>query len=192
MTGPATTFAPVELPGGAVLRPLVITDAPALHLAFLNNREHLRPFDPDRPDSFWTLEGQQNRLAEMLVSAEAGTSLPCGMFDGDRVLGAITLQTIVRGPFCSASLGYWVDGNEVGRGLATTAVAALLPIADEQIGLHRLEASAMTSNLASQRVLLKNGFERFGTATNYLHIAGRWGDSHLYQRILNDRPPAAS
>lgn len=183
MIGPST------LPGGAVLRLLTLDDAPALHAAYLRNRDHLRPFEPVRPDSFWTLAGQRTRLANAVERSRSGAALSCAIFDATRVLGTMTLNTIVRGPFCSASLGYWTDQTETGKGLTTAAVAAMLRIADEQLGLHRIDASTVISNLASQRVLVKNGFERYGTATNYLHIDGRWSDSHLYQRILNDRPP---
>jgi len=172
-----------------VLRPFTVDDAPALLASYLRNREHLLPYDPARPDSFWTLEGQQARVADLVRQTQAGTTFPCGIFDGNRVIGTMTFNTIVRGPFCSTSLGYWVDVDETGKGLATSAVAAMLLIADQQLGLHRVDASTMTTNLVSQRVLVKNGFEKYGTARNYLHIAGRWGDSHLYQRILNDRTP---
>jgi ribosomal-protein-alanine N-acetyltransferase len=50
-------------------------------------------------------------------------------------------------------------------------------------GLHRLEAGTLTDNIASQRVLERNGFERIGLAPRYLHIAGRWRDHILFQRI---------
>jgi ribosomal-protein-alanine N-acetyltransferase len=178
------------LPTGAVLRPLTVDDAPALHAAYLLNRDHLKPFDPVWPDSFWTLAGQRTRLTGQVQRAKDGAALPCGIFDATRLLGTVTLNTIVRGPFCSAALGYWIDRDETGKGLGTAVVSAMLRIADEELGLHRIDASTLTTNVASQRVLAKNGFEQYGTAPDYLHIAGRWSDSHLYQRILNDRPPS--
>jgi ribosomal-protein-alanine N-acetyltransferase len=179
------------LPGGVVLRPLNSGDAPALLDAYVRNREHLRAYDPERPDSFWTLDGQRRQLDSLLQQQEEGTLLACAMQRDDLVVGCATLNTIVFGPLCSANLGYWVDFGEVGRGLASAAVGALCRIADRDLGLHRIQASTNPANMASQRVLMKNGFEQFGTARNYLHINGRWQDSHLYQRILNDRPPAS-
>jgi len=177
------------LPGGVLLRPLDSGDAPALLAAFVRNREHLRPFDPDRPESFWTLDGQRKRLDSLLQQRAEGTMLPCAMLRDDLVVGCATLMTIEFGPLCSANLGYWVDVAEVGRGLASAAAGALCRIADADLGLHRLQASTNTANVASQRVLAKNGFEQFGTARKFLHINGGWQDSHLFERILNDRPP---
>jgi [ribosomal protein S5]-alanine N-acetyltransferase len=186
----ATMIASAVLPGGVLLRPLNSGDAPALLDAYVRNREHLRPFDPERPDSFWTLDGQRRRLDSLIQQQEEGTLLACAMQRDDLVVGCATLNTIVFGPLCSADLGYWVDVAEVGRGLASAAVGALCRIADRELGLHRIQASTNPANVASQRVLTKNGFEQFGTARKYLYINGRWQDSHLFQRILNDRPPA--
>lgn len=180
----------VSLPGGVLLRPLAVGDAAALLDAYLSSREHLLPFEPVRPASFWTLAGQQARLDTMVQQMSQGGQLACAMLRDGLVLGCATLNTIVRGPFCSADLGYWVVHSEVGRGLASAAVAALCRVADQEIGLHRIQASTNPDNRASQRVLAKNGFEQFGTARNYLHINGRWQDAHLFQRILNDRPPS--
>jgi ribosomal-protein-alanine N-acetyltransferase len=50
-------------------------------------------------------------------------------------------------------------------------------------GLHRLEAGTMLENVASQRVLEKNGFERIGIAREYLHIDGDWRDHVLFQKV---------
>jgi ribosomal-protein-alanine N-acetyltransferase len=177
------------LPAGAHLSPLDADDAPALFEAYLRNREHLSPFDPERPDTFWQLDGQQARLDSLLQKQEAGSTLACAIRRDGRILGCATLDTIVRGPACSAHLGYWVDAGELRQGLAGAAVAALCRIADEELRLHRIAASTSVTNLGSQRVLARNGFEEFGLARNYIHINGRWQDSRLFQRILNDRPP---
>lgn len=179
------------LPGEVVLRPLRSGDAPALLDAYLRNREHLRPYDPARPDSFWTLDGQRERLDSLLERQAAGTLLACLMRRDDRVVGWATLTAIEFGPLCGATLGYWVDAAEIGRGLASAAVAALCRIADRELGLHRLQASTNRANVASRRVLAKNGFARFGTARNYIYVNDGWQDSDLFERILNDRPPTS-
>ena len=184
-------IAPVALPSGAVLRPLTEEDAPALLDAYVRNRAHLAPFEPDRPDSFYTAEGQRTRLGQMTRQQKDGELLPCAMFSGDRVLGCATLREIAHGPVCHARLGYWVDAGSTRQGLASAAVAALCQIADEQLALHRIEAGTAPGNVASQSVLKRNGFQRFGYAHQHLYIGGRWGDATLFEKILNDRPPPA-
>jgi ribosomal-protein-alanine N-acetyltransferase len=100
------------------------------------------------------------------------------------VVGRVTLNGIVRGPFQSCSVGYWVGEADTGRGLATAAVADIITVAFGELGLHRIQAETLLHNAASQRVLQRNGFVRIGTAAAYLKIAGRWQDHHLYQ-VLN-------
>jgi [ribosomal protein S5]-alanine N-acetyltransferase len=103
-------------------------------------------------------------------------------------VGRMTLNNIVRGPWLNADLGYWMDFGYTGRGLTTRAVLEVSRVADQEVGLHRIAAATLVDNVASQSVLRKTGFERYGTAQRYLEIDGRWQDHHLFQRILNDRP----
>jgi ribosomal-protein-alanine N-acetyltransferase len=178
-----------NLPGGVVMRPVTIDDAERYASAYYRNREHLRPWDPRRTDAFYTVDAQRERIAVMLDQLAQGRTAPWVLMDGTEWAGSITLNSIVLGPFRSASVGYWLDTGHLGRGLASAALDAVCRIADEQLGLHRLDASTLTTNVASQRVLTRQGFERYGLAPKYLHIDGAWRDHYLYQRILNDRNP---
>ena len=180
---------PTSLPGGVVLRPLEIEDAPALLASYRRSREHLRPWEPIRPESFWTLDGQRARVEAMVQMQKDGRELSCGLFRDDRLVGCATLGSVVLGAWQNAHLGYWIDVTEIGKGLATAAVTALCRIGEQDLGLHRIQASTNPDNTASQRVLAKNGFVHYGSAPDYLYINGRWTDSHLFQRILHDREP---
>ena len=60
----------------------------------------------------------------------------------------------------------------------------MLRTAFGELGLHRVEAGTLVHNRASQRVLERNGFVRYGLAPQYLRIAGRWQDHVLFQ-VLN-------
>ncbi|MEV0091882.1 GNAT family protein [Streptomyces sp. NPDC050738] len=177
----------LPLRDGVCLRPMALADATPLAEAYRRNREHLRPWEPVRPEAFFTYEGQLARLAGILADRDGGRVVPW-MFTDDadpgRIIGGITLTNLVMGPFCSASLGYWLDGEETGRGLATAAVEAVCRVARDNLGLHRIEASTLLENAASQRVLAKCGFEQIGTAPRYLSINGAWRDHHLFQRVL--------
>ncbi|MEU6462353.1 GNAT family protein [Streptomyces sp. NPDC046976] len=180
-----------EMAAGVALRPLGAGDAEALAEAYEVNRGHLGPWGPVRPDSFFTPEGQRERIEGLLRQRDEGAAVPWVFEEADgRIVGAITLTGIARGPFCSAHLGYWVAADRQGRGLASAAVARVCGLARDAVGLHRIEASTRVENAGSQRVLEKCGFELIGTAPKYLHVNGRWRDSQLFQRILHDEDPA--
>jgi ribosomal-protein-alanine N-acetyltransferase len=167
-----------------VLRPLELDDAEALLALRVANREFIAPFDPPRPDEFFTLDGQLEVLHGVVERRAQGLGYGYAILDGGELVGTITLSNVVRGPFQSANVGYWVDRARNGQGIATRAVAAVVEVAFGELSLHRLEAGTLVDNLASQRVLEKNRFERFGLARNYLHVAGEWRDHVLFQRTI--------
>jgi ribosomal-protein-alanine N-acetyltransferase len=168
------------------LRPLRTGDAERLAELVVRSREFLAPWEPVRPDSYFTLAGQREAVAQSLTQAGSGLTEPFVILDDDgEVAGRINLNNIVRGPFQSASMGYWLDRQATGRGLATMAVGELVELAFGDLGLHRVEAGTLPQNLASQAVLLRNGFEQFGYAPRYLAIAGVYSDHILFQRLAD-------
>ncbi|NEC68195.1 GNAT family protein [Streptomyces sp. SID9727] len=171
------------------LRPVRLSDAASRAEALIRSRAYMRPWEPVRPESFYTEEGQRERLAGLLAERAAGRVMPWVLSDAeDRVVGGFNLNAIVLGSFHSAVLGYWVDVEYAGRGLATAAVRRICELARDELRLHRIEAATVLHNTASQRVLAKCGFEEFGVAPRYMHIDGEWRDHRIFQRILHDGP----
>ena len=179
-------FADRELPGGLILRVRTEQDAAALAAAYQRNRGHLAPWDPTRTEDFFTEGGQLSQTRELLALRDMDATLPLVLADGQEIAGGMTLSGIVRGAFQSATVGYWLDRDHTGRGLASEALTAVVETARDVYGLHRLQAATLLANHASQSVLTRAGFERIGVAPNYLQIAGRWQDHVLFQRILHD------
>ena len=143
------------------------------------NEAFFAPFDPAWPDDFHTLEHQRARIVD---PARRHSWM---ILDDGEAAGFVGLSNVVRGPLQSAILSYWVDESRNGRGLATRAVAAVVEIAFGELELHRLEAGTLVDNVASQRVLEKNDFERIGIARRFLWIAGDWRDHVLFQRVAD-------
>ena len=167
-------------------RLVALEDVPVLAELQRVNRDFLAPWEPVRPDDFFTVAGQRALVETALGSYEQGSALPHVIIDGGgQVVGRITLSQIVRGPFQSCSLGYWVSAAENGRGLATAAVRGIIGTAFSELGLHRIQAGTLLHNTGSQRVLERNGFVRIGVAPRYLKIAGQWQDHLLFQLVAD-------
>lgn len=164
-------------------------DVPAITGLLRANRDFLAPWEPSRAEEYFTEEAQLALVETGLAGYERGTGVPHVILDDGRLVGRINLNDIVRGPFQSAHLGYWVAQAANGRGVATAAVAAIARVAFEEMGLHRIQASTLLHNAASQRVLERNGFVRIGMAPDYLSIAGRWQDHALFQ-VIAPQPAA--
>lgn len=167
----------------AVIRPVRLEDAEELATLYLENQRHLVPFIEIRDESFFTTEGQRTRIARATESAAAGESWRFAIVDGDALAGTIGVTNVIRGPVQGAKVGYWVAHGRDGKGLATRAVGDVVQFAFDHVRLHRLEAWTLVDNVASQRVLEKNGFTRFGLAKALLLIDGEWRDHLLFERI---------
>lgn len=167
-------------------------DAAPLAQLLQTDREFLAPWEPVRPAAYSTEEGQRAKLAQVLARYEQGLVFPYAITLGGQVVGRVTVNDVVRGAFQSAHLGYWVGQAVNGRGVATAAVAAVVRLAfSSELGLHRLQAGTLVHNVASQRVLARNGFTQIGLAPQYLQVSGRWQDHLLHQRLNEHWTPPA-
>jgi len=163
-------------------------DASALAELQRVNRDFLAPWEPARRDDYFTEAGQRAAIEEALRQYEQGRNLPQVILDGGTgIVGRITLNSIVRGAALSCSVGYWVSQSVNGRGVATAALREIIAVAFAELGLHRIQGETLLDNVASQRVLERNGFARIGMAPTFLKIAGRWQDCILYQ-LINPSP----
>lgn len=150
------------------------------------NSEHLKSFEPVRDDKFFTLDYHVKALISSYKQFIEGTYFGFGIFLNDKIIGRINLFNIVYGSFKSGFIGYSIHKDYIKNGYTTEAVQLLLRYAEDKLNLHRLEASVLTYNLSSQRVLEKCGFMRIGLSPKYMYINGRWQDHYIYQKILHD------
>jgi len=165
------------------IRPITLEDAAPLAELVRLNREFLAPWEPPHPDEYFTVEGQRRVIEDVLSQYDRQLTVPHVILEQGGIVGRVTLSNIVRGAFQSCNVGYWVGSDHNGRGLATAAVGDIMIVAFGELGLHRIEAGTLLDNIASQRVLERNGFIRFGMAPAYLNIAGRWQDHAMYQAL---------
>jgi ribosomal-protein-alanine N-acetyltransferase len=111
---------------------------------------------------------------------QLGTAFGFGIFVGHRFCGEINLSGVQRGPFQSASIGYWVDEQCAGHGYVPESVVIVTRHGFEDLGLHRLEIAIIPRNKPSRRVMEKLGIREEGVAVGFLEIDGRWEDHVRY------------
>ncbi len=163
------------------LRLFTADDAPAYLDYLIGNRTFHEPFVPLRDQNYYTLPIAL-AVTDQRQKVEADTQYNFGIFEciTERLVGKITLSGVVRGVFQNAFLSYDVDESVTGRGYATEAVQMLTAYALDALHLHRVQASIMPRNLASQRVVEKAGYIREGYSERYLKINDVWEDHYLY------------
>lgn len=94
--------------------------------------------------------------------------------ESGRIVGGINLNEIVRGPFQSCFVGYWIGEPFTRRGLASRALPLMLDYAFGAMKLHRVEANLIPTNEPSRRLVQKIGLRLEGVAPDFLRIDGRW------------------
>lgn len=81
-------------------------DAAVLADLVIRNRAFLAPWEPVRPETYFTPGGQAEVIAESLERYEDGAQVPRVILDeAGAVVGRINLNNVVRGSFQSASVG---------------------------------------------------------------------------------------
>lgn len=156
------------------------------------SRSFLVPWEPTWPSDALTRAAFRRRLRQNAHDWAEGSSYSFLLFraDDDRLMGGITLSNVRRGVAQTGSLGYWIGADFARQGYMTEALYALMDFAFDQLGLHRLEAACLPTNVASRALLLKVGFREDGYARQYLRINGEWQDHLLFSILRSDRRAA--
>ena len=94
-------------------------------------------------------------------------------------VGAIHIPWI-RTKHGSGMLMYWVAPEHQGNGYVTEATRLVLDFAFEERRLAKVYAVVLESNVGSQRVLEKLGFEREGVHRKETFVDGERRDNHRY------------
>lgn len=155
---------------------------------FKRNKDFLEQFEPKRDELFYTEEFQREEIRQDILLQAKGESLKLWIFKKDktdRIIGNISFNNIIRGPFQACFIGYRLDKDEIRKGYMTEALKVAIEIAFKELKLHRLEANIMPNNKASMSVVEKLDFKNEGLAKKYLNINGKWED-HIHMVLINE------
>ncbi len=174
-----------------VLRPLVAADVEELltYRALPDVCRYL-PFEP------MTREVLQARLAGDMGRTEItqeGQALTLGARakDGGRLLGDVVLFFRSR-EHASGEIGYVFHPDAGGQGYATEACAALLALAFEELGLHRVSARLDSRNQASERLAARLGLRQEAHFVRRQLFKGEWSDELVMAMLAEEWPGSAA
>jgi len=163
-----------------VLRPLVSDDFPQWREVRRTNLDWLTKWEPKRLPSAPDVVEDRSAFAMRCHSRERerqlGSGYGFGVFVGGNFAGEVNLNSVQRGPFQNAYVGYWIDQRHAGKGYTPEGVVAVMRYAFEELDLHRVQISIVPRNTASRRVVEKIGVRAEGVAERYLEINGTWDE----------------
>ncbi len=161
-------------------RRLVAADAEELVALRIANRAYLERFEPDwdDPERNYSIAGVRSWITDGNVRL--------AILDDRMIAGMVSLTGIIRGSLQTCMIGYFVGEAQAGRSLASGGVREATAVAFGELGLHRVEAGTATENIASQRVLERNGFTLVGCMRRHLKIRGAWVDHLRWEKLADD------
>lgn len=155
---------------------------------YTRNKKFLEPWLPKFGSEFFTYEFQLEKIRYEKELRDKGIEYRFRIFkkeQPEKNIGNVAVSNIIRGILQSAFLGYSIDENENGKGIATEAIGKVIEFSFNELKLHRLEANVIPGNAGSIRVLEKLNFVKEGYSNNYCKINDKWQD-HIRFAILNN------
>lgn len=151
--------------------------------------DFLVPWEPAWATDHLSRKAFTNRVYWATRALAQGSALPVFLIrrEDERLIGAITLDNIRRGPAQAGTLGYWIGAAFARQGYMREAIRAVVHHAFTELDLSRIEAACLPENAASRGVLEGAGFKYEGVAQSYLQINGRWRNHVLYANLRGDR-----
>jgi RimJ/RimL family protein N-acetyltransferase len=129
-----------------------------------------------------TLEESRERLARRIGLtrfALTGDGIGFAVEHGGVIVGDASLA-LASAEHLQGELGYIVHPDHQGRGYATEAAAAVLDLAFDVFGLHRVVGRVEPRNVASARVLERLGMQREGLLVENELVTGEWQSEAIY------------
>lgn len=126
-----------------LLRPADPEHALDLLHCYHANRDHLRPWEPQHPDDFYTLPNLEQCLIDRVEQMEQGHAihwLLIGRKSGV-LQGECNVTTIVRGPFQACYLGFSMARAAQGQGLMHEALSTAIDFIFRTYRLNRIIAN---------------------------------------------------
>lgn len=162
----------------------------AVHQFYNNNKDFLEPFEPMRPNNFYSAGFHSTNLACEYRGFLKFSYFRYWLFPIDSVsnihavpIGSVCFNNIQRGAFQKCTLGYKLSEDACHHGYMSETLSFLIPVFLKELKLHRIEAYVQPDNTPSVRLLTKLGFKEEGYLTSYAEINGQWTDHLIFSYI---------
>lgn len=153
---------------------------------YQNNQSVFDPFEPTRPENFYTLSYQKAVMQYEYADIIKGKSLRYYIYlrtAPETIIGSVNFSKILHGPFCATSIGYKIDISHQGNGYATEACQAAIPVIFSNYQIHRIEARVAPNNIASIKLLERLNFRFEGIEYQSVEVNGHYQDHYRYSLL---------
>ena len=143
----------------------------------LNNQNFI--FLSAKPKS---IEGEKDFLKKNAKKRKTNFEYNFTIIYEDNVVGGIGIKINQHRKYIG-EIGYFIDENYHGKGIATRAVKILEKFGFNELKLKRIEILMNPKNKASVKVALKLGYLKEGILKKILENKGKYEDAVIYAKI---------
>ncbi|MFM9924206.1 GNAT family N-acetyltransferase [Variovorax sp. H27-G14] len=166
------------------LRAIVKANASALHFLIDANKANLIQW-LHWPRFVNALEDTVYFCNSCEIGMQKKTQATYGIWRHEQLAGVVSFNTIDLGNE-SGEIGYWLDAQTRGKGIASIAVRAMVRAFAQQRVLRRFVIKCAVANARSRGLAERLEFSREGLLSLAEQIGDTHHDQHLYALTLND------
>lgn len=170
-----------------ILRVLNQEYAPNVCKFYNKNYDYLVLWEPNLTEHFLLIDAMERFMKADMKNTLLGNSVRYWFSfknSPDKLIGSVNFQSIRKGVFKSCQVGYKIDKEFTGLGLAAEAAGCAISELFSEENLHRIEAIIATDNIPSIRLAERLGFVREGINRECISLNGKWKDCYQYS-LLN-------
>ena len=167
-----------------ILRKLILTDAPQL-FELRTGEETMKFIDKDKIASVQVAQDMIQNMDFQIQNHAAvmwGISLP----GSAAIIGTIGFWRIVKDHH-RAEIGYMLKPEYWNKGYVSEAMNTVINYGFQKMKLHTIEANINPHNLASRRVLEKQGFQQEGFYRENYYFNGKYLDTAVFSLLKSNR-----
>ena len=121
----------------------------------------------------------QNRFAE-----KAGIRWGISLKGNDNIIGTIGYNNFTKQH--RANIGFDLQANFWNNGYLTEAIKVVTEFGFKKLDINRIEAEVMKGNIASEKVLAKNGFKNEGVLRQWMYWNNKYYDMTMFSILQSD------
>jgi ribosomal-protein-serine acetyltransferase len=173
----------IDLRDDVYLRTVREQDADGVLELVTRNYDHLRTFmEWAKPD--YSDEDAKDWIEKSVREGEKGNVLNLLICSGGMIIGTIGFAYFDHDAKVT-EIGYWIDGQEQGRGIMSHAAEKLVDLAFEKLGMNRVQIRCADANTRSAAIPRKLGFVEEGRQRRHVVRDGKTYDFLIF-RLLRD------
>jgi ribosomal-protein-alanine N-acetyltransferase len=175
-----------------ILRVLDASAAKEVLTFFDRNRDVFEPYEPLKPQNFYTLSYQRSMLhceTQLFSKLQLVRFWVFTKENPHQIIGTVSFQDFKKGAFQSCQTGYRFDAQFWNHGYAAEALSFCAQLMFRELSVHRIFAYVMPENAPSIRLLTKLHFQQEGLLRRCINICGEWTDHYYFSLLKEDFTP---